>query len=110
MVINSSEMSFKTEAVILEKAPEKTLCVSDNLKIQPYSTHSSNGGSSVSKKAINMVIIHLHLKHTVRLLKTKHQPCVMSHKFTVFQHYQSITFNALSLQHFNSIQSEHFSQ
>ena len=63
-VIKSSEMPFKTEAVILGTAPENTLHVSDYLKIHSYSTHSSNGGSSVSKKAINIYTINLHLKHS----------------------------------------------
>jgi hypothetical protein len=108
--MKSSETSFKTEAVILGKAPEKTLRVSDSLKIHPYSTHPSKSGSSVSKKAIKMFTIHLHMKHTVRLLKAIHRPCVISHKFSVFQLYQSVTFNALSLQQLTSIQSEHFSQ
>jgi hypothetical protein len=64
-VIKSSETPFKTEAVILGTAPEKTLHVSDYLKIHPYSTRSSNGGSSVSKKAINIYTINLqYLKHS----------------------------------------------
>jgi hypothetical protein len=65
MVMKSSKTSFKTEAVILGKAPEKTLHLSEYLKIHPYSTHSSNSGSSFSKKAIKMFTIHLHMKHTV---------------------------------------------
>jgi len=64
-VIKSSETPFKTEAVILGTAPQNTLHVSDYLKIHPYSTRSSNGGSSVSKKAINIYTINLqHLKHS----------------------------------------------
>jgi len=64
MVMKSSEMSFKTEAVILGTAPENTLHVLDYLKIHPYSIRSSNGGGSVSKKAINIYTINLHLKHS----------------------------------------------
>ena len=65
MVIKSSETSLKTEAVILRTAPENILHVSDYLKIHPYSTLSSIGGSSVSKKAINIYTINLqYLKHS----------------------------------------------
>jgi hypothetical protein len=65
MVIKSSETSFKTEAVILGTAPENTLHVSDYLKSHPHSTCSSNGGRSVSKKAINIYTINLkHLKQS----------------------------------------------
>jgi len=64
-VTKSSETSFKTEAVILGTAPENTSHVSDYLKIHPHSTRSSNGGSSVSKKAINIYTINLkHLTHS----------------------------------------------